>query len=185
MTGRPNLERLDAFLFSDDSPETCMMLSDLDGFLHGVTCSPVAIRQDEWMTRALGDAPGNLPKWVVETVAELHRSISYGLATTPPEVNPIFWQASENHVIAMDWCEGFMDAVALRPKQWLRLNESGTHGHLMTPLMIHLINEDGQSVLGIPEEHLAEALDEAAQRIPDSVVGIYEFWKEQKKLEAS
>ena len=72
-----------------------------------------------------------------------------GLALDEPEVEPIFWQAKEGHLIAMDWCEGFMDAVALRPKEWLRLTESGTSCHLMTPILCHLIDENGNSVLGI------------------------------------
>ncbi|WP_367115493.1 DUF5046 domain-containing protein, partial [Marivivens sp.] len=30
------LDRLDEYLSSDDSPDDCFMLSDLDGFLHGI-----------------------------------------------------------------------------------------------------------------------------------------------------
>jgi hypothetical protein len=26
-------------------------------------------------------------------------------------LEPVFWQSKEGHVIAMDWCEGFMDAL--------------------------------------------------------------------------
>lgn len=49
-----DLAELNAYLSSDDSPEDCMMLSDLDGFLHGVVCSPVAIPSEDWMSLALG-----------------------------------------------------------------------------------------------------------------------------------
>ena len=38
MSDEIDLESLDAYLSSDDSPDDCMMLSDLDGFLHGVVC---------------------------------------------------------------------------------------------------------------------------------------------------
>ena len=31
--GKPDLEALDEYLMSDESPENCMQLSDLDGFL--------------------------------------------------------------------------------------------------------------------------------------------------------
>ena len=40
MSDEIDLEALDAYLSSDESPENCMMLSDLSGFLHGVVCSP-------------------------------------------------------------------------------------------------------------------------------------------------
>ncbi len=42
----------------------------------------------------------------------------------PPRVDPIFSEAKEGHVIAMDWCQGLMEPVDLRPKAWPRLTES-------------------------------------------------------------
>ncbi|MEX5578698.1 hypothetical protein DD556_10815 [Phaeobacter sp. JL2872] len=170
-----DLAPLDQFLMSDDSPEDCMMLSDLDGFLHGVVCSPAPIPREEWLRKALGDAPDNLPKWVVETVEHLHGSIAKDLASPSPEPSPIFWEGPEGQVIGMDWCEGFMDAVALRPKAWLKLTESREHVHLMTPIMAHLFDDSGQSLLGIPEEQLPQALDEASKAIPTTVVEVYQF----------
>ena len=80
-------------------------------------------------------------------------------------------------MIAMDWCEGFMDAVALRPKEWLMLTESGTSGHLMTPILCHLIDENGNSVMGIRQEELDATIALAAEEIPTAVVGIYKFWR--------
>ncbi len=171
-----DLESLDSYLSSDDSPDDCMMLSDLDGFLHGVACSPVSISADEWMPVALGGSPDDLPDWVLQSISLIYDSIIQGLTFDPPEVEPIFWQAQEGHVIAMDWCEGFIQAVALRPKQWLRLTESGTGGQLITPMMVHLLDDNGNSVMGIPQEQLDQALEQAAEKIPESVVAIYRFW---------
>ena len=172
-----DLARLDAYLSSDESPEDCMMLSDLDGFLHGVACSPVMIPVAEWMAKALGGTAGQVPAWVAEAVGNRFVEILDGLMNSPPEVEPIFWEAKEGHVIAMDWCEGFMEAVGLRPKEWLRLTESGTSGHLVTPILVHLLDDDGNSVLGIPQGELAEALDVAAEAIPEVVGDIYAFWR--------
>jgi uncharacterized protein len=92
-------------------------------------------------------------------------------------LNHIFWEAKEGHVIAMDSCEGFMDAVLLRHMEWLRLTESGTSGHLMTPILCHLIDENGNSVIGIRREDLFDALEQAAEDIPDALVGVYAFWQ--------
>lgn len=47
----------------------------------------------------------------------------------------------------------------------------------MTPILSHLLDDDGNSVLGIPEDQLADALDEAAEVIPAAVAGIHEFWR--------
>ena len=153
------------------------MLSDLDGFLHGVVCSPVTIPVAEWMTKAFGGSAGQVPAWVDEAVGNRFVEILDGLVNSPPEVEPIFWEAKEGHVIAMDWCEGFMEAVSLRPKEWLRLTESGTSGHLVTPILVHLVDEDGNSILGILQEELDAALGVAAEAIPDAVGKIYSFWQ--------
>ena len=173
----PDLESLDAYLSSDDSPDECMMLSDLDGFLHGIVCSPVPVPSEEWLPVALGGSPADVPDWVLQSIMMIHDSIIKGLTFDPPEVEPIFWEAHEGHVIAMDWCEGFMDAIALRPKEWLRLTESGSDGQLVTPIMVHLLDDNGDSVMGIPQEELKQVLGEAADAIPKTVTGIFQFWR--------
>lgn len=171
-----DLEDLDAYLSSDESPDDCMMLSGLDGFNHGIACFPVPIPTEEWMPVAVGGAPEDVPSWVLEGIAVIYVNIIEGLTSDPPEVEPIFWQAPEGHMIAMDWCEGFMQAVSLRPKEWLKLMESGTGGQLITPMMVHLLDENGNSVMGIPQEELGQTLDEATNQIPSSVVDIFKFW---------
>jgi len=171
-----DLESLDSYLSSDDSPDDCMMLSDLDGFLHGIACSPVPIPADEWIPIAVGGSPANVPDWVLTSIDLIYDSIIQGLNFDPAEVEPIFWESQEGQVIAMDWCEGFMQAVSLRPKQWLRLTESGIGGQLITPMMVHLIDDKGNSVMGISQEQLDQVLAQAAEKIPESVVAIYRFW---------
>ena len=172
-----DLAALDEYLSSDNSPENCMMLSDLDGFIHGILCCPTIIPSEEWMPIAFGADPEPLPRSIVQSVADLFGNVSHGLTSNPPRVEPIFWQAKEGHVIAMDWCEGFMQAVSLRPKEWLRLTESGTDGDLMTPIMLHLIDDAGNSVMGVPQEDLDEVLDQAAKGIPAAVAGIFDYWR--------
>jgi uncharacterized protein len=172
----PDLETLDNYLSSDESPDDCMMLSDLDGFLHGIACSPVLISAKEWMPVAIGGSPQVVPDWVLKSVALIYANIVEVLSSDQPAVEPIFWQAKEGHVTAMDWCEGFMQAVSMRPKEWLRLTESGTHGHLVTPIMAHLLDENGNPVLGIPQEELDKTLDQAAGEIPKAVGDIHRFW---------
>lgn len=113
---------------------------------------------------------------MLEGISVIFLSIIEGLARNPPEVEPIFWEAPESHVIAMDWCEGFMQAVSLRPKEWLRLTESGTGGQFITPIMVHLLDENGNSVMVIAQEDLDQTLNEAAGHIPEAVVAIHRFW---------
>jgi uncharacterized protein len=172
-----DLEALDAYLSSNDSPENCMMLSDIDGFLHGVICSPVLVQSKEWIQVALGGDIKGVPTWVLTSLVNHYKGIADRLLSDPQAVDTIFLQAKEGHVIAMDWCEGFMQAVALRPKEWLRLTESGTDGHLVAPIMVHLLDDNGNSVMGIPQEELDQVLAEAADAIPDAVIDIFNYWR--------
>ena len=169
--------RLDSWLLSDDSPEDAMMLSDLDGFLHGIACSPKTLRPARWLPIALGATPNTVPAWVQDALQRWLRAIKQNLQATPPVVEPVFWQAPAGHVIAMDWCEGFMDAIKLCPKEWLQLQDSPTNSHLMTPILVHILDDDFNSVLGIPEEKLDEAMQAAAAKIPQSIIEIYAFWR--------
>ncbi|UWR33748.1 YecA family protein [Sulfitobacter sp. W027] len=131
------LANLDTFLSSDESPDDCMMLSDLDGYLTGIACSPEVIPEPEWMALALGGTLVEVPEWVKQTIGALFGNILQKLQNDPPFVKPIFWLAPEGDAIAMDWCAGFIDAVSLRPRKRLRLTESGTQGHLMPPHAPH------------------------------------------------
>ncbi|MEQ8431710.1 MAG: YecA family protein [Roseovarius sp.] len=173
-----NIEALDAYLLSGASPNDCMTLSTLDGFLYGIVCSPMYIAPREWAAIAMGESIGPVPCWVFEAVSSLHDEASLGLANDPHAVEPIFWQSKEGYGKAEDWCKGFMKAVSLRPKAWLRLKESGSHGQLLAPIIVNLLDEQGNSVLGIPEEELAQTLAASAEQIPDAVVGIYRFWRD-------
>ncbi len=52
--GEVDLDALDLFLASDASPEHCMQLSDLDGFLAGVAIGPELIVPSEWLPEVWG-----------------------------------------------------------------------------------------------------------------------------------
>jgi uncharacterized protein len=169
-----DLERLDAYFSSDESPKNSMMLSDLDGFLHGIACSPAEVPAQEWMPMALGASPEEVPQWVLETVGSLFMSILEGLASDPPVIEPMFWQAEEGHVIAMDWCEGFMEAVQLRQDAWERFINTDEGAKLMLPILVHIIDDRGNSMFGIPQEELDETLEKAAEAIPMAVPFIFD-----------
>ncbi|NDH21232.1 MAG: YecA family protein [Rhodobacteraceae bacterium] len=62
-----DLDRLDEWLSSDDSPENCMCLSDLDGFMHGIVCGPVMISVEEWLPIALGGDPSDVPPFAFKS----------------------------------------------------------------------------------------------------------------------
>jgi hypothetical protein len=78
--------------------------------------------------------------------------------------------------IGLGWVGGFLDAVALRPHTWESLIEDEGAGIPLVPLF--LLNGDleagGGPDGGVDED---EAVAEAAEMVPVSVIGIYEFWR--------
>ena len=67
---------------------------------------------------------------------------------SPPKIEPVFWESKEGHVIAMDWCEGFMEAVKLRAEEWEAFMKTEEGAEMMMPILVQLINENG-SMFGI------------------------------------
>ena len=86
MTESVNLDELDRYLSSDESPEDCMMLSDFDGLLHGVICSPSPVSTNVWITAGLGVESKEVPAWVINTITDRYMEIAQGLAHDPQVV---------------------------------------------------------------------------------------------------
>lgn len=166
-----SINYLDEFLSSDAAHPNSMGLSDLDGFLTGIACSPELIHVKEWLDRALGDVD-EVPGKVMAAVTGLHRDIRDSLEAGEV-LEPMFWKRDDGTVIAMDWCEGFMDAVKLRPERWDAFSQTKTGSELMTPILVHMVDDQGNSKFGITQEDLPSILDAAAKTIPANLPAIY------------
>ena len=175
-----DLSALDAYLSSDNSPENCMQLSDLDGFLTGVICSPDLIVPSQWLPIALGGQAIDVPSEILELIMQRYNEIVAALNNEPPVLEPIFWQAKEGHVIAMDWCEGFMDAFHMHTDSWRELMRSDMGREWMFPVLAHLVDEDGQSLVEASEKQMDALLDTAAEMIPTTIPHIFTFWQAKR-----
>jgi uncharacterized protein len=175
-----DFQALDQYLSSDDSPEDCMLLSDLDGFLTGVLCSPELIPPSEWLPIAMGQAELNVPPEIITLLMERYNEIVAALNTEPPLLEPIFWQAKEGHVIAIDWCEGFMEAVALQRGGWDELLQSPEGREWVFPILAHLVDDSGEPLIGTAEEQIDAVLDAAAEMIPKTAPLIFTFWQAKR-----
>ena len=138
-----DLTVLDTYLSSDDSPGNCMQLSDLDGFLTGVICSPDLIVPSQWLLIALVGQAIDVPSEIIGLIMARYNEIVAALNSEPPVLEPVFWQAKEGHVIAMDWCEGFMDAFHMHTGSWAELLRLDMGREWMFPIFVHLADEDG------------------------------------------
>lgn len=180
-----NLEDLDAYLSSEDSPEDCLLLSDLDGFLTGILCAPELIPPSEWLPIVWGSenpkvADADWHMVAIKAVFARYDAIADALNSEPPTLEPVFWQAREGHVIAMDWCEGFMQAVQLRTGKWDELLQTEQGRKWVFPVLAQLFDENGNSMIGVRQEHLDALLDKAAGQIPETVPHIFTCWKSKR-----
>ena len=76
-----DLDLLDAYLLSDQSPPESMLLSDLDGFLTGIAIGPAVVMPSEWLPHVWGGE---------EPVFDDHLQASAILGTIMGRYNMIF-----------------------------------------------------------------------------------------------
>jgi len=172
------LDELDDYLSSDASPEYCMQLSDLDGFLTGVAVSPEPIQPSEWFPVIWGDDPpdfedADMAELILGTIKGRYNEILQSLASDPPQLDPIFWQTDDGVVIAGDWAEGFVDAMSLRAEEWAKLLDDEEAGLPLIPI-ITLVADDGPTIIRGSDGDLHA---EIADLIPSSVIEIDAYWK--------
>ena len=72
-------------------------------------------------------------KAVVGTIMGRYNEIVACINADPGALEPIFWEGPQGEVIASDWANGFLDAVALRPKAWEPLITHRRAGIMMMP----------------------------------------------------
>jgi len=70
--------------------------------------------------------------------------------------------------------------MGLRPKSWEPLFQSKKHGRLLLPILALCSDGDGGSALGLNAEAEEEIMTDAADLIPDCVIGIATFWRSRR-----
>ncbi len=182
----PDLKALDEYLMSDESPENCMQLSDLDGFLTAIVVGPDLIKPSEWLPVIWGGDPPEFSDdaqatTILGAILGRYNEIAQSLAKIPPEIDPIFWEANGGVVIAGDWAEGFMDAMGLRSSEWMEMLEDEEEGVPLLPILALAGDENEGVALAGGVEELEKLHTEASVLIPTCVVEIDTFWKANRR----
>jgi uncharacterized protein len=180
-----DLDALNNYLIGDHSPDHCMGLSELDGFLTAIVIGPEPILPCEWLPVILDAEESEFGteaemRMVVGTIIGRHNEIVARFNSDPVKIGPIFWERPEGVVIASDWAGGFLDAVTLRPMAWKPLLDHERCSMLMVPFL--LLNGDiklgdGPESVTAEEEFLVVAPD----IITACAAGIHEFWKNRRR----
>ena len=178
-----DLDLLDAYLLSDQSPPECMLLSDLDGFLTGVAIGPDVVMPSEWLPHVWGgeepvfDDPAQASA-ILGTIMGRYNAIVREVEAGV--FGPIFWENADGTVIAADWAEGFLHAVALRADAWEPLMRSKRHGRLLLPILALCADEHGDSALGLEPDEEERVIAEATEFIPVCVTEIAAYWRKRR-----
>ena len=118
------LRRLDDAL-ADLPLEEPMLLTELDGFLTGISVSPEAIPPAEWLQSVWGSDDSGVAafddpldvQWFADAVMARHAEIARDLARG--KLRPIFDVDERNGDVLWElWIDGFAEAMALRPDGW-------------------------------------------------------------------
>src|SRR5215216_6104506 len=177
------LDLLDTYLLSDQSPPESMPPSVLDGFLTGVAIGPELVMPSEWLPYVWG---GDEPVFedpaqasaILGTIMGRYNAIVREVETGA--FGPIFWENADGTVIAADWAEGFLHAVALRADAWEPLMRSKRHGRLLLAILALCADEHGDSALGLEPDEEERAMAEAAEFIPVCVIEIAAYWRKRR-----
>ena len=179
------IDELDEFLMSDLTPDDCMQLSDLDGFLTGIVVGPELIMPSEWMPAIW---QGGEPEFedmeraerIMGVIMARYNEIIHLLDDEPGAFEPILYEAPDGRMLAADWAEGFMEAFGLRVDAWDALFKDEDGQWLLAPIMAHLHDKDGQPFFDGSPEETQKIQEECLQSLPYAIKGIHEFWKARR-----
>lgn len=175
-----DLEGLYRLLKSDRSPSSSMMLSELDGFLAGISVGPELVRTSDWLSLIWGgDAPTFMSADEATTiVATLMRHRSETLRKIADDAfAPVLWTDRDGKIVAADWAEGFVQAVRLRMDAWRPIFAARRNARFLAPILWHCRDKEGRALLGLgpaADDGLVEAVTEL---IPSSVKAIAAYWR--------
>ncbi len=171
---------LDAFLSSDRSPDNCMQLADLDGFLTAIAVGPETVPSEEWWPVIWGGEEPQFrnakeAKQVIATIKARYEEIVAGLEREPPTVAAVFW-VQDGDPIVSDWAEGFLDGIKLRLAEWSRLIASDDNA-ILIPLAVFWLDDDDQPIIHVDEDVRERIEADGPDLIPETVVAIHGYWR--------
>lgn len=141
LDGPADLDALQAFLASADTPDDCMTVSELDGFLAGVIASPDLIMPGEWLSCIWGpEEPAfndlDQANAMLGVIMRRYNEIAGQLMQMPPTYTPILGKTGDGKVDGSDWAMGFIRAIGLHQEAWLPLLTHPDAGAMLTPIML-------------------------------------------------
>jgi uncharacterized protein len=182
--GEEEIRELEVFLMSDATPDDCMDIVTLDGFLTALAVGPELVPPSEWLPCIWGGQE----EPVFESSAQAERfmailmrrfnDICRMLGEHGTGFEPLLYTREvegETVWIGEDWCVGFIAAVALSVDEWQPLFHDKLNCALMAPMLI-LGTEEGWEELDVSRDPEAES-EAALDALGPAVEAIAAYWR--------
>ncbi|GLS03964.1 hypothetical protein GCM10007860_11100 [Chitiniphilus shinanonensis] len=180
------LDELAAFLDSDATPEECMDLSMLHGYLTALLISPDEPLPDTWLPPVWGDG-SQRPRFdspaqqthIEDLVLRLYNQLSDELSAEPPAFTPMVYVDEDSGTdIAQQWCYGFMLGTSLDPDSWQPLLEDEDGIELIGPIL-DCADEESRADMEAEGENLVQFEHQLAAALPELIPTIRDYWRQR------
>ena len=184
------VDELDDFLMSDDTPESCMDISALDGFFAALVLNPEFVMPSGylpwiWDMEEGEEAPSFASIEQANHIMQLLMRYYNGVLDAIGHDNfaPLFYilpqQDGSEFYDAEGWCEGFMRGVFLFSEPWMEIFEK--HPGFLAPMVL-LGTEHGWEMLDKSPD-IRQATQDAYELIAETVAVLYEHFGEQREAQ--
>ncbi len=185
------IDELDNFLMSDATPEECMDVVTLDGFLTAIVIGPEVVPPSKWLPLVWDETGEEEMVW--ESDAQFQKYIGLlmrhmnGIAgqfqQAPEDFEAItFERKIKGKAIRVfdDWCYGFMRVVMMHVKDWEPLLTDDESVVAMSMVTLYGTEGGWDELENNPE--LKAEHDKHAELLEPSVRAIHEFWLNRRTV---
>ena len=173
-------------MLSDKTPDECMDISALDGFLTCLAIGPETVMPSKWLPEIWGESSNDEMVWdsmeetehIIGLIMSFFNSIVQVFTKNPNSFEPLFYtkKVGEQKIIIIDeWCYGFMQGVGLTFDSWKPIIDSDEERDLLSPLFLHG-TEEGQNQLEGSSKTSEIAHEKWVDLVLLTVYEIHKFW---------
>jgi len=183
---------IEKFLESDETPEDCMNLSMMDGFLTAIVIGPDMIQPSQWIPVLFGVNSED------DTIGKSHEKMQrifglllahYNILISTFDRNPVDFkpilsdeeQLSEDITIIDDWCCGFMVTYHFSQESWKPLVEDPDLYKLFSTIALRG-TESGLEEVKNDQELQSVSHKQWVSSHRNSILGMNEYWKPIREI---
>ena len=177
------LNELAAFLLSEKTPEYCMDISMLDGFLVCMLLGPDTILPDKWLPVVWGEGEEDAIEWesdleanrIIGLLMNHFNGISSMFEHDLSAYKAYFYRDKEGNLTLNEWCKGFVEGMRLAPDYWEKILMNPELNFLLAPMVL-FGSESGLDISESEKKKLEGiSTDEWADRIVQAIFVLNEF----------